>query len=133
MRSIILLGASGSIGRQTLDVMKKHYIPYLMTKKDENTGFNTYNTYTVRKTYITKDGEKKVYQNARLEKRKPKKFDLLEADGFVKQTLENMNKGALFKMEALDQIWDHVNATHITQPNGKEFTYEQILNWIYRK
>ena len=115
-----------------LKVMKEHYIPYLMTIKDKSTGLNKYKAYTVTKKYTTKDGTVKVYQNARVIPKKVGKFEILAQDSYVKGILENLKKGAVYKIEAIDMIWEHINANGLKDSRGNDFEYNQILNLIYR-
>lgn len=117
---------------EIINIMKTHYIPYLMTIKDKN-GLNKYKAYTVSKKYTTKDGTVKVYQNARLVPKKIKKFELLENNDYIKEVLNNLSSGKIYKVDAIDIIWDYVNSNSMKMPDGNNYEYKQILNWIYRK
>ncbi|MCQ3035357.1 MAG: 1-deoxy-D-xylulose-5-phosphate reductoisomerase [Bacilli bacterium] len=90
MKNVLLLGASGSIGTQTLDVLKKYQnrfnlVSFSVGKKKEYIDVILKDFPNVTSVYVTSDEDKKEYQN----KYQHIKF-YSEKDGF-KKLIEDVN------------------------------------------
>lgn len=116
---------------EMLKIMKQYYLPYLMNQKTDD-GQELYKAYIIPKKYKTVSGEERVYQNVRLVKKKPTMFEPLLLNDDIKNIIDDMTIEKIKKTEAINRIYTLAQALDILSPKGKNYTMEQITNWVYR-